>query len=226
MPAGRAPVSVGVIVVEPLPVVRAGLELLVAATPGCSLIGGVGSPDDALEAVARSRRHRVTVLVSLETQADGVDAFATIRLLRERHPAVGVLAMGAHADAATISRALFVGADGYVDLRSEPGEFFAALARPPDQLLVLTGPSTEAVGLVAAALVERGDGGVHLTRREREVIALAVDGLTAREIGERLGVRERTVTTHLSRIYQKLGVKTRLAAVRAATRAGLVANDA
>jgi DNA-binding NarL/FixJ family response regulator len=61
-----------------------------------------------------------------------------------------------------------------------------------------------------------------LTEREREVLVVAAEGLTAREIASRLGVRERTITTHLARIYGKLGVGTRLAAIRLATQSGLV----
>ena len=53
-------------------------------------------------------------------------------------------------------------------------------------------------------------------------IVSAAEGLTAREIADRLGVRERTVTTHLARIYGKLGVGNRLAALRLAARSGLV----
>ena len=51
---------------------------------------------------------------------------------------------------------------------------------------------------------------------------VAAEGLTARQIGTRLGVRERTVTTHLARIYGKLGVGSRMAAIRQASRSGLV----
>jgi DNA-binding CsgD family transcriptional regulator len=61
-----------------------------------------------------------------------------------------------------------------------------------------------------------------LTERERQVLMVAAEGLTARQIADRLGVRERTVTTHLGRIYGKLGVGTRLGAVRAAASSGLV----
>jgi DNA-binding NarL/FixJ family response regulator len=217
--------SIGVIVVEPLPVVRAGLALLVEGTSGCSVLAAVGEPTDALAAVARSRRHRITVLVGLSAIDDVYDAYSLIRAIREQHPAVGVLAMAADADAATISRALFVGADGYVDKRSEPEEFCGALASAADHLMVLIGPPSDALGQVAEALVRRRDLEAGLTKREREVLELAAEGLTAREIGVRLGVRERTVTTHLTRIYQKLGVGTRLAAVRAATRSGLVRTD-
>ena len=224
-PASPSDASIDVIVVEPLPVVRAGLALLVEATAGHRVVATVGGPSDALDAVARSRRHRITTLVGLDAADDRHDAFSLIRALREQHPAVGVLAMAAAADAATISRALFVGADGYADQRSEPPEFCAALASAADHLMVLTGPDSEVLGQVAEALLQRRTIEASLTARELEVLALAAEGLTAREIGARLGVRERTVTTHLSRIYQKLGVGTRLAAVRAAARAGLVTVD-
>jgi DNA-binding NarL/FixJ family response regulator len=130
--------------------------------------------------------------------------------------------MSADADAATISRALFVGADGYVDKGSEPEDFCGSFTSAADHLMVLIGPPSEALGRVADALIQRREIEGRLTAREREVLQVAAEGLTAREIAERLGVRERTVTTHLARIYQKLGVRTRVAAVRAATQSGLV----
>ena len=61
-----------------------------------------------------------------------------------------------------------------------------------------------------------------LTHREREIITVAAQGLTAREIGTQLGVRERTVTTHLGNIYRKLGCRSRLSAVSVAQRSGLL----
>ncbi len=79
---------------------------------------------------------------------------------------------------------------------------------------------------IASGLERRRQAEDRLTHREREVLNVAAEGLTAREIADRLGVRERTVTTHLSRIYGKLGVRTRVAAVRVATLSGLVTADA
>ena len=88
--------------------------------------------------------------------------------------------------------------------------------------MVLAGPASGAVGRIAEGIDRRRDVEVRLTDREREVLVVAAEGLTAREIATRLGVRERTVTTHLARIYGKLGVGSRLAAIRLATRSGLV----
>ena len=67
-----------------------------------------------------------------------------------------------------------------------------------------------------------GDQQRSFTQRELEVLRVATEGLTARQIGHRLGVRERTVTTHLAHIYRKLGTGSRVAAITAAARSGLV----
>ena len=211
----------GVVLVEPLPVVRAGLALLVDADPDVEVLAQAGSADEALDAIARSRRSRVVVLVGLGLEGQR-DAPWLIRAIRDRYPAHAVLAMGANADPTSISRALFVGADGYVDKSIDPTEFLDAIRRGGDHEMVLSGPPGEEVGMIAEGIERRRDLDVRLTQREREVLVVAAEGLSAREIATRLGVRERTVTTHLGRIYGKLGVGSRLAAVRMAARSGLV----
>ena len=144
------------------------------------MLAAVGEPSEALEAIARTRRHRITVLVSLAVQDETDGAYELIRDLRERHPSVGVLAMGADSDAATISRALFVGADGYVDKRSAPEDFCGAFVSAADHLMVLIGSPGEALGRVAEALIQRREVEGRLTVREREVLEVAAEGLTAR----------------------------------------------
>jgi DNA-binding NarL/FixJ family response regulator len=132
------------------------------------------------------------------------------------------VACGANADPLSISRALFSGADGFLDKSSDPVEFIGSLRRGASGETVLAGPPIEWVGAIAEGIERRRLMQTTLTDREREILTVAAEGLTARQIASRLGVRERTVTTHLSRIYAKLGVETRAAAVRLATEAGLV----
>ena len=117
---------------------------------------------------------------------------------------------------------LFVGADGFVDKTAEPAAFVSAIKRAAAREATLTGSSIETIALVADGIERHRDITALLTRREREVLTVAAEGLTAREMAHRLGVRERTVTTHLGRIYGKLGVGNRLAALRLAVRSGLV----
>jgi DNA-binding NarL/FixJ family response regulator len=212
---------IGVVLVDPLPVVRAGLALLVDDRPDLEVLAEAGDATSALEAIGRLRRTRIVVLVGLGLDGER-DAFWLIRTIRERFPSSAVLGVGANADPATISRALFVGADGFLDKNVDPVEFLGSIRRAAAHEMVLAGPGSAEVGKIAAGIERRRQLDVRLTEREREVLAVAAEGLTAREIAERLGVRERTVTTHLARIYGKLGVGNRLAAIRLAARSGLV----
>jgi DNA-binding NarL/FixJ family response regulator len=210
-----------VVLVDHLPVVRAGLVLLLDGCDEVEVLAEAGSADEAIDAIVRARRTRVVVLIGLGIEGDH-DAPWLIRSIRDRFPGHAVLAMGANAHPMSISRALFVGADGYVDKCIAPDTFVEAIRRAGDREMVLEGPAGDAVGQIADGIERRRELDVRLTERERQVLVVAAEGLTAREMATRLGVQERTVTTHLGRIYGKLGVGTRLAAVRVAARSGLV----
>jgi DNA-binding NarL/FixJ family response regulator len=207
--------------VDPLPVVRAGLAMLIQDRPDLRVVAEAGSAEEALQALAGARRREVVVLVGLGLDGEH-DAYWLIRTIRERFPYLAVLGCGARSDPMAISRALFMGADGFVDKNVEPTEFLDALRRAANREMVLAGPPGEWVGAIADGIERRREVETRLTEREREVLAVAAEGLTAREIAERLGVRERTITTHLGRIYGKLGVGTRVAALRVASLSGLV----
>jgi DNA-binding NarL/FixJ family response regulator len=213
--------KLGVVLVDPLPVVRAGLALLIDERVDMEVLAEAGDGLDGVEQLASVRRSRVVVLVGLGLEGEH-DASWLIRTVRERFPEHALLAMGANADPSTVSHALFVGADGYVDKNCDPAEFLVAIRKVAVREMVLLGPAAASVGEIADSIELRRDIDLRLTGREREVLAVAAEGLTARQIATRLGVRERTVTTHLARIYGKLGVGNRLAAVRMAARSGLV----
>jgi DNA-binding NarL/FixJ family response regulator len=211
----------GVVVVDPFPVVRAGLVSTIGSSPGLEVLAEASSADEAVVAVGGVRRTHVVVLVAMGLAGDR-DSYWLIRTLREHHPGHAILGLGSNADPHVVSRALFVGADGFVDKNVELAEFLAAIQSAGADEMVIAGPAAASVGKIAEGIERRRSVGLRLTKREREVLAVAAEGLTAREIAERLGVRERTVTTHLARIYGKLGVGNRVAALRLAARSGLV----
>jgi len=219
--AARARRRLGVVLVDPLPVVRAGVALLIDDRPDMEVLAEAGTASEAIEIVSRVRRSRVVIVVGLGLGGEQ-DAFWLIRTMRERFPSHAILGCGANADPTTISRVLFMGADGFVDKNIDPVEFLQGLRRAADREMVLASPAQGSVGQIAEGLQRRRDFDIKLTEREREVLSVAAEGLTAREIATRLGVRERTVTTHLARIYGKLGVGSRLAAIRLAAQSGLV----
>lgn len=221
--AGGPPAArrLGVVVVDPFPVVRAGLASTIGSSPGLEVLAEASSADEAVAVVGGIRRTRVVVLVAMGLAGDR-DSYWLIRALREHYPRHAILGLGSNADPHVVSRALFVGADGFVDKNVELDEFLAAIRSAGADEMVIAGPAAASVGKIAEGIERRRSVGLRLTKREREVLAVAAEGLTAREIAERLGVRERTVTTHLARIYGKLGVGNRVAALRLAARSGLV----
>ena len=218
---GKTPTHHDVVIVEPFPVVRAGLGLIVDASPVLTVAATSASAEEAIPLIDRLDRTQLVVLVSMGLAGES-DAFWLVRALRERFPGLVILGLGANADPNTVSRALFTGADGFIDKNVEVEEFLEAIRDASDAEVVIAGPAADSVGTIAEGIERRRSQTFRLTRREREVLAVAAEGLTAREIADRLGVRERTVTTHLARIYGKLGVGNRLAALRLAARSGLL----
>jgi len=210
-----------VVVVDPLAVVRAGLGMLIGDTPDMQVLAEASSVDECLEAVRRIRRSRLVVLVGLGLPGER-DSLWLIGTLRERYPFATILASGAESDATTISRGLFMGADGYVDKDVDPAEFLQAIRQAARGEVVLAGAPADWAGSLADGIDRGRYIETRLTRREQEVLKVAAGDMTAREIARHLGVRERTVTTHLGRIYGKLGVNSRVGAVIEAARSGLV----
>ena len=207
--------------VEPFAVVRAGLVRVLDASPELEVAASAASAEEAIEIIDRLPGRRLVILVAMGLPGEQ-DSYWLIRALRERSPQHVILGMGTNADPNTVSRALFTGADGFVDKNVEVDDFLTAIVDSGEEHVVIAGPAADSVGSIAQGIERRRSPTFRLTRREREVLEIASEGLTAREIADRLGVRERTVTTHLARIYGKLGVGNRLAALRLAARSGLV----
>jgi DNA-binding NarL/FixJ family response regulator len=209
-----------VVLVEPLNVVRSGLRLIVEQQPDMAVVAEAASAETALEALhGLSPSSPVVVIVSLGLPDTG-DAYRLMTRIREREPHMPILAMGANADEMTLARSLFAGADGFADKCSTTHEFVGAIRDTADGETAMAGVATERLGAVAEGLRRHRADEAKLSARELEVVAAAADGLTARQIARKLGLRERTVTTHLSRVYTKLGVTNRMAAVASVGRSG------
>lgn len=197
--------------------------MVIAAEPDMEIAAEADSADEALRLIGRIRRTgQIVVIVGLSLTGDH-DALWLVRSLRERHPTVRVLCCGARGDAAWVSRALLVGADGYIDKEAATERFIGAIRGSIEGEVVLEGLPENALGAIADAMDRQAGAGRVVTERERSVLALAAQGLTARQIANRLGLSERTVTTHLDHIYRKLGVSGRVAAISEGARLGLVA---
>ncbi len=202
-----------VLVADDHAVVRAGIVALLAAEPGIEVIGEAVDGEHAVELALSLRPDLVVIDVRMPKLTGDV---ATARI-RERAPEVRVLVLTTYESDASILSAIEAGASGYL-LKAAPAEELIAGVRSVAAGEVALSPT------IAAQLVARmrEPAPAALTPRETEVLRLVADGLSNREIGERLFLGESTVKTHLLRTFEKLGVNDRTRAVTLAMQRGLI----
>jgi DNA-binding NarL/FixJ family response regulator len=211
-------VTVRVLLVDDHPVVRAGLHGMLSAERDLEVVAEAGSGD---EAVVLAARHRPDVVL-MDLRMPGTDgATATARIAAEL-PEVKVLVLTTYDTDSDIVRAVEAGAAGYL-LKDTPREQLADAVRAAARGETVLAPP------VAAKLMTRmrapAPEAATLTVRETEVLALVARGRTNADIGRELHISEATVKTHLIRIFAKLEVDDRTAAVTAALRRGLLPPD-
>ena len=209
-----------VVLVDALPVTRQALRLF-AEEGDLSVVAEAASSDEALDAIEGLSRANLVVLVAVSLPGER-DAFWLMREIRARHPQVRILAHGGNTDPMIVSWALFNGADGYLDHAAEVDEFVGGVIDVTSGQAVLVGVASNSLGRVLKGIDGHRSNGNLLSSREVQVLTAAAEGLTAKQIGLRLDLRERTITTHLTRIYSKLGAHGRSAAVAKASRAGII----
>jgi DNA-binding NarL/FixJ family response regulator len=194
-------------------VIRDGLGRLIEALPDVELAGVAADGEQAVDR-ARALRPDV-VLMDLEMpRLDGIQA--TKRILEER-PETAVLVLTSFSDRPRLMGALEAGACGYLlkDVSSdEVAEGIRAAARGESPL----DPRAARTVLAARREPDPLEG---LSAREREVLALLVEGMANKLIARRLGISEKTVKAHLTRIFRVLDVTDRTQAALWAERRGL-----
>ncbi|MFF0523752.1 response regulator [Actinomadura nitritigenes] len=207
-----------VMIVDDHPIVREGLRGMLAAEPGLEVAAEAASGD---EAVALAPRVRPDVIL-MDLRMPGGDGVSAIERLGPGHR---VLVLTTFEDDADIVRAVRSGAAGYL-LKDASRTDLAAAIRDVAAGRTVLSPSVSARLDAARASEEREAGTASapavLSAREAEVLALVARGLTNAEIGARLFIGQATVKTHLLRVFTKLDVSDRTAAVMAAIERGVL----
>ena len=204
-------VPVTVLLCDDHPVVRLGLRALLDSQHDIVVVGEAA--DGAAALVAISRLNPQVVLMDLRMPGmDGATAHITAH-----HPEVKVLVVTTYETDTDILRAVEAGAAGYL-LKDTPGDQLADAVRAAARGETVLAP------IIAARLMSKLRGPAHemLTVRETEVLAAVSRGASNGEAGRELFISEATVKTHLLRVFAKLGVNDRTAAVTVAIERGML----
>jgi two-component system, NarL family, nitrate/nitrite response regulator NarL len=194
--------TIRLMLVDDHPLVRDGLRARLASVPGLAVVAEAESADAALQIAPSAAPDLVLMDIGLRG-ANGIEA---TRRLRALLPALHVVVLSMHDNAEYVREALQAGAGGYV-LKDSPAEDIVAAIHA-----VMAGGQYLSAGIAAASQRPSGDEG--LTPREREVLALIAEGLSSRDIGERLAMGVRTVETHRTNLRRKLELASPAALVR------------
>ncbi|MBL1109014.1 response regulator transcription factor [Streptomyces sp. 5-8] len=192
-------------------VVRRGLSDLLDAEPDISVVGDADTAEHALVRGPALRPHVAVLDVRLP---DG-DGITVCRELRSRMPELACLMLTSFDDEDALLDAIMAGASGYV-LKQIKGSDLVSAVRTVASGQSMLDPATTA-RLMRSLRTDPATPSLPpelagLSPRERDILALVGDGLTNREIGERLFLSEKTVKNHISRMLAKLGVRRRVQA--------------
>ena len=195
------------------PVVRAGLQGMLANQPDFELVGEAATGNQAVTLSAHL--HPDVILMDLRmAEMDGTAATAQIQT---QQPGTPVLILTTYDTNADILRAIEAGATGYL-LKDTPREDLFAAIRTVAQGKAVLAPT------VATRLLRQRQAlaGEALSARELEVLSLVARGASNKEIARSLYLSEATVKSHLIHLFGKLGVTDRTAAVTVALQHGLL----
>jgi DNA-binding NarL/FixJ family response regulator len=195
------------------PVVRAGLQAMFANQPDFEILGEASNGAEAVSMTTHLHPH----VVIMDLRMAVMDGTTATEQIRKQYPHIPVLVLTTYDDNADILRAIEAGATGYL-LKDAPREQLFATIRSVAQGKSALAPE------IATKLLQK----IHmsareaLSERELEVLTLVARGASNKEAARSLHISEATIKSHLIRIFSKLSVADRTAAVTVALERGLL----
>ncbi len=210
---------VRVLLVDDHPVVRRGIRFSLASHAHIEI---VGEASDGVEGLSLAKELRPDVVLT-DIDMPHMNGLALADALRKEVPSARVLILSMYANTDYILRIIHSGAKGYVLKEADPGELVHAIEAvhrgdaffSPDAARVALNQFVRGPADAAAKL--------ELSNREREVLVAIAEGLSNKEIADRLGVGVRTVESHREHIMAKLGIHSVAGLTKFAVSKGLVA---
>jgi len=205
-----------VLIVDDHALIRRGLSDLLGAAEGIDVVGAI---DDGFHAAAVVTELEPDIVL-MDLSMPGLDGIEATRAVLAVRPTVKVIMLTSFSENARILAALEVGAAGYLLKDTEPEDVIRALRDAADGGVPLSPKAARA--LLPGNRPAGNASADALSAREREVLTLVAVGLPNKSIARRLTISEKTVKTHLTRVFTVLGVSDRTSAALWAQRNGLI----
>jgi len=204
-----------ILLVDDHAVVRSGLSKFLLVNKDFKLVGEAG---DGAEAVNMAALHKPDVIL-MDLSMPGMDGIAATREIKKKYSDIKVIALTSFSDQNMVQGALQAGANGYLQKNVTAAELAFAIRGAYEGKMTL---SPEAAQALANSTAQPQIAGNTLTERELDVLRHMVEGMNNNEIAEKLVISLGTVKFHVSNIFQKLGVDSRVEAVKMAMEQKLI----
>jgi two-component system, NarL family, response regulator DevR len=206
---------IGVFILDDHEIVRQGVRGLLEAEPDIQVIGEAGTASDALAMIA-ALRPRVAVLDVRLPDGDGV---SVCRKVRSQMPEVACLMFTGFSDEGAMLDSIMAGAAGYMSKQIRGSDLAGAVRAVASGRSLLDPCAASRLTARLQAPPEGDHRLASLSARQRATLELIGEGLTNRQIGDRLGVSEMTVKNYVTAVFVKLGLQRRTQAAAYAARA-------
>ncbi|PWW24809.1 LuxR family two component transcriptional regulator [Geodermatophilus normandii] len=213
METDRRTPATRVFVLDDHEVVRRGVVAVLGAAPDLAVVGEAGT---AAEALARVPALRPDVAVVDVRLPDG-DGITVGRELRSRVPGLALVVLTSYSDDEALVDAILAGASGYLLKQVLGADLVAGVRTVAAGGSLLDPAATAAVFARLRRTIEPTGPVSRLSAQERTVLQLIGEGLTNRQIGQRMFLAEKTVKNHVSHLLAKLGLQRRTQAAVLAT---------
>jgi len=195
-------------------IVRRGLRELLEQEPDMEIVGDAGTAEEALSRIPPTQPDVALLDVRLP-DGDGIEV---CREIRSAHPEIRCLMLTSFADDEALFSAIMAGASGYLLKQVKGNDLIDAIRRVGKGESLLDPSMTARVLDRIRAGADQADELAGLTEQERRVLDLIAEGLTNRQIGERMFLAEKTVKNYVSNLLAKLGMSRRSEAAAFAAR--------
>src|SRR6056297_553264 len=205
------------LIVDDHHLVRTGLRNIIDDAGGIEVVGEAGTGERAIQL----NREKSPDVILMDIGLPGLSGFETSERIMNARPSVRIIALTAHTKPPFPARLLEMGAVGYLTKACDAAELVTAIRKVHAGERYIGSEIAQQLAMSLLPGTPRSPF-QELTPRELEVALMLARGLKPSEIGKRINVSPKTVSTHKYRIYEKLGIDSEVALLREALRHGVI----
>ena len=217
------PTRIDVAIIEDDNGIRTSYEGLITLTPGMHCVGSYATCEDALDGLEENQPHVLLMDIGLP----GMSGIEGTREIKARWPHIDILMQTVYDDDERIFDSICAGASGYVLKNAEPGQLIQAIREIRDGAPMSAAIARRVLSMMRAhhsktpEQPSTGPPSTNLSPRELDILQSLVEGLSYKRIAEKHFISIHTVHAHIKKIYEKLQVNSKSAAVSKALKSKL-----